>query len=196
MIEEKWREFFWEHERVMLELSIGKVVPNTSQPVDFIKDLLEFANEVDAVMVCCVSRMKARVPIHDDLWNVATSLCDESVSKTELVTRLLIAFIGLHTDRVKVVRPASTSARRSLFVGRRLTGDMMVADCMEDLRREGWLNPDMLEPLIDEELSFDPVAKRRRLKPGLGKKGSRRRKDQIRRRKEREAKRAAKLGKV
>ena len=67
---------------------------------------------------------------------------------------------------------------------------------MEDLRREGWLNPDMLEPLIDEELSFDPVAKRRRLKPGLGKKGSRRRKDQIRRRKEREAKRAAKLGKV
>ena len=187
MIRDLWHEFFSEHERVMLELGVGKYIPPYAQPIDFTSDLLEFADEVGGVIVACVSVAKARVPVHDDLWNVASALCDDSVSKTELITRLLIMFIGTHTDRVKVVRPASSTGRRSLFAGRMLTGDMLISDVMDDLRVEGWVDPEQFAALIEDELEFDPVRKKRKLKPGLGKKGSRRRRDQIRRRKEREA---------
>lgn len=185
MIEEMWHEFFYEHKRVMLELSIGKVIPPYTQPIDFTSDLLEFAAEIDATVVVGLERAQMRVRIHDDLWDMAVALCDHSVSKTELVQRLLITFIGLHTDRVKLRR--KTGARRSLFAGRMLTGDLLINDVMDDLRVEGWLDPEAFGALLDGELEFDPVAKKRRLKAGLGKKGSRRRRDQIRRRKEREA---------
>jgi hypothetical protein len=185
MIEEMWHEFFCEHERVMLELTIGKVIPPYRQPIDFTSDLLEFAEEIGATVVVGLERGQMRVKVHDDLWDMAVALCDHSVSKTELVQRLLITFIGLHTDRVKLRR--KSGARRSLFAGRMLTGDLLISDVMDDLRVEGWLDPEEFGALLDGELAFDPVAKKRRLKAGLGKKGSRRRRDQIRRRKEREA---------
>lgn len=190
MISDMFVEFWDEHQRVMYELGIGELLPNTPQTVDYYGFLADFAAEIGATLVVRHDSTKTRVArVCSDLAYVATSFCDESVTLNELINRLLIVWVGLHSDNVKV-KPVRGMPRQKNCVGRILNKEQLIAAAVDQLRFGGFIDPEAYEVLLDGELKIDPVSKKRRLKPGKGKKGSRRRRDQIRRSKERAAKKA------
>lgn len=180
-----WTQFHAEHQREMIELSIGKVVGNTPPKPLFIKYLCDFADEINAyVVVGCDTKKRHKASVHKDLWSIAVSQTE--MSHTALIHSLLLVFVNMHRDRVIARYPSSKRPRQ--FAGRVCTGDINIADHVEDLRQEGVLDVELLESMIDLHIpsAKSPFARRKKSSAGRGKAGSLKRRKQLARRAERE----------
>lgn len=193
-----WTQFHAEHQREMIELSIGKVVGNTPPKHLFMLYLCDFADEINAyVIVDCATEKRHKASVHKDLWTIATSHTD--MSHTALIHSLLLVFVNMHTDRVIARYPMNKRPRQ--FAGRVYSGDIHVADHVEDLRQSGLIDVEKLESLIELHIpsTKSPFARRKKSSAGIGKAGSLKRRKQLARKAEREerarARAATKKGK-
>lgn len=191
MIVETWHEFWAEHKRQMIELSIGQLIPNKVHRVDLYKLLHEFAPEVNALITLQTDHgERLTISVPRDPFAYALSLLPDGMTQNELHLRLLCAFIGMYTDDVVLMPSKRKTKRRKPVTGRIVTEETLITDALNQMQVEGYFDPASFAPLIEGEIIIPSSHSKRKLAGGVGKKGSRRRRDQIRRRMEREAAKA------
>jgi hypothetical protein len=174
-------QFKREHQRVMLELSIGKVIPRYVEPIDFTRFLAAFANEVGATLCVAVGGKDGKsYRLSRRLVEVALSHCDDDIGGAELLSRLLVIFVTMHGGKVKLGELDKRAVRRSqTWLGRLVEPDHLLTDIVDALRSEGWIDPDSYAALIEGELPISDGRRKRRLKRGHAKKGSRRYRERL-----------------
>lgn len=177
-------QFKREHQRVMLELSIGKVIPRYVEPIDFTRFLGTFAMEVGATLCVAVGGADGkRYKVSRRLVEVALSHCDDDIDAAELLTRLLVIFVSMHGGKVKISELDNRAVRRSQgWLGRLVEPEHLLTDVVEAMRSEGWIDPDSYAALIEGELPVSDGRRKRKLKRGHAKKGSRRYRERLKKR--------------
>ena len=177
-------QFKREHQRVMLELSIGKVIPRYIEPIDITRYLSAFANEVGATLCVAVGGKQSKpYRLNRSLVDIALSHCDDDIGAAELLSRLLVIFVTMHGGKIKITELDKRAVRRSQgWLGRLVEPEHLMADAVEALRSEGWIDPDSYAALIEGELPVSDGRRKRRLKRGHAKKGSRRYRERLKKR--------------
>jgi hypothetical protein len=138
-------QFLAEHDSVMLELSVKGQNIKTFNAVDFRRELFTFAQEVGGI-VRIDGKARRGVSLYEDYWHAACALMPDDVARTDLIHALLFIFITSQGHDVLLTR--SWAARRNTIFNRLVDERTLASDVVNALRRESWLNVDVIEQLI------------------------------------------------